>query len=111
MTSAESLRHVTEDDASMALASIRSSLPITDSATLARAVGRMLGGPVTDADVAETLDAPHLTLPVTSPADLVRFYNRLLDLRFGEEYERAADIRLPRDAYNLDWPSGRISEL
>jgi hypothetical protein len=111
MTSAESLRHVTENDARLALASIRSSLPITDSATLAMAVGRMLGGPVTEADVAETLNAPHLTLPVTSPEDLIRFYNRLLDLRFGEENERAADIGLPRDADHLDWPDGRMSEL
>ena len=87
MDSLDHLRHAIEDDASEAVTSVGASLPITDVATLSIVLGRMVGGPVTEDDVARALDGAYVTLPIETPGGVLEALNRILDIWLGENEE------------------------
>jgi hypothetical protein len=78
------LRDLSEAHVGSALRYVGEPLPITETSILALVLGQLLGGPVTEEDVGEVLEASHIHLPVDTAAELIDIYHRMIDIRFGQ---------------------------
>jgi hypothetical protein len=77
------LRDLSEAHVESVLRYVGKPLPIAETSILALVLSQLLGGPVTEEDVGEVLEASPIDLPVETTAALIDTFHRMIDIRFG----------------------------